>query len=144
MKHTQPTIEDAIALLHSDSYTIAIISPSGELFTSRERGVATLMRLLHERPALLRGATVADKVVGRAAAALLVLGGCRRLHTAVLSSAGEQMLRDSEVEYSYDTLTEAIINRRGDGICPMEQATADAKTAEEAYLILKKELSAGL
>ncbi|MBQ6604993.1 MAG: DUF1893 domain-containing protein [Tidjanibacter sp.] len=133
-----PTIERAVALLRSSDYTIAILTSSGEAITSRERGVATLMRLLAERAEVLRGAVVADKVVGRAAAALFVVGGCRRLHTAVLSRAGEEMLRGSAVEYSYDTLTEAIINRRGDGFCPMEMAMAEAKSAEEAYAILKE------
>lgn len=144
MSSLRPTIEEAVALLHSDNYTIAIISPEGKQFTSRERGVATLMRLLDEHPELLQGAVVADKVVGRAAAALFVVGGCRRLHTTVLSRAGEDMLRGSAVEYSYDTLTEAIINRRGDGLCPMEQATAVAETAAEAYAILKSKLSGGI
>ena len=139
-----PTIERAVDLLRSSDYTLAILTSSGEAITSRERGVATLMRLLDEQPALLRGAVVADKVVGRAAAALFVVGGCRRLHTAVLSRAGEDMLRGSAVEYSYDTLTEAIINRRGDGLCPMEQATAVAETAAEAYAILKSKLSGGI
>lgn len=133
-----PTIERAVALLRSSDYTIAILTSSGEAITSRERGVATLMRLLAERAEVLRGAVVADKVVGRAAAALFVVGGCRRLHTAVLSRAGEEMLRGTAVEYTYDTLTEAIINRRGDGFCPMEMATAEAKSAEEAYAILKE------
>ena len=139
-----PTIERAVDLLRSSDYTLAILTSSGEAITSRERGVATLMRLLDEQPALLRGAVVADKVVGRAAAALFVVGGCRRLHTTVLSRAGEDMLRGSAVEYSYDTLTEAIINRRGDGLCPMEQATAVAETAAEAYAILKSKLSGGI
>ena len=133
-----PTIERAVALLRSGDYTIAILTSSGEAITSRERGVATLMRLLAERAEVLRGAVVADKVVGRAAAALFVVGGCRRLHTAVLSRAGEEMLRGSAVEYTYDILTEAIINRRGDGFCPMEMVTAEAKSAEEAYAILKE------
>ena len=136
-----PTIERAVALLRSSDYTIAILTSSGEAITSRERGVATLMRLLAERAEVLRGAVVADKVVGRAAAALFVVGGCRRLHTAVLSRAGEGMLRGSAVEYTYDTLTEAIINRRGDGFCPMEMATSEAQSAAEAYAILKERVS---
>ena len=41
----------------------------------RERGVADLFRLLREEPQLLRGAFIADKVVGKGAAALMVLGG---------------------------------------------------------------------
>ncbi|MBO5902499.1 MAG: DUF1893 domain-containing protein [Tidjanibacter sp.] len=137
----QPTIERAVELLRSGDYTIAILTSSGEAVTSRERGVTTLMRLLADRPEVLRCAVVADKVVGRAAAALFVVGGCRRLHTAVLSRAGEEMLQGSAVEYTYDTLTEAIINRRGDGFCPMEMATAEAATAEAAYAILKERVT---
>ena len=41
----------------------------------RERGVKDLFRLLKEEPVMLRGAFIADKVVGKAAAALMVLGG---------------------------------------------------------------------
>ncbi len=37
----------------------------------RERGVADLFRLQHEEPQLLRGAFIADKVVGKGAAALM-------------------------------------------------------------------------
>ena len=37
----------------------------------RERGVADLFRLLREEPQLLRGAFIADKVVGKGAAALV-------------------------------------------------------------------------
>ena len=41
----------------------------------RERGVKDLYRLLEEEPELLDGAFVADKVVGKGAAALMILGG---------------------------------------------------------------------
>ena len=51
----------------------------------RERGVKDLFRLLKEEPAMLRGAFIADKVVGKAAAALMVLGGVRELFADVIS-----------------------------------------------------------
>ena len=43
----------------------------------RERGVRDLWRLLHEEPELLDGAFVADKVVGKGAAALMAAGLAR-------------------------------------------------------------------
>lgn len=52
----------------------------------RERGVADLFRLLHEEPQLLRGAFIADKVVGKGAAALMVLGGVEGLFADVVSA----------------------------------------------------------
>ena len=51
----------------------------------RERGVADLFRLLHEEPQLLRGAFIADKVVGKGAAALMVLGGVEGFFAGVVS-----------------------------------------------------------
>ena len=54
-----PTIERAVDLLRNSDYTIAILTSSGEAITSRERGVATLMRLLAERAEVLQGAVVA-------------------------------------------------------------------------------------
>ena len=51
----------------------------------RERGVADLFRLQHEEPQLLRGAFIADKVVGKGAAALMVLGGVEGLFADVVS-----------------------------------------------------------
>ena len=51
------------------------------------RGVIDLYELLRDAPETLAGATIADKVVGRGAAALMVLGKIKRLHTGVLRSS---------------------------------------------------------
>ena len=53
----------------------------------RERGVRDLWRLLHEEPELLDGAFVADKVVGKGAAALMAAGRVRELFADVVSHA---------------------------------------------------------
>ena len=58
----------------------------------RERGVADLFRLQHEEPQLLRGAFIADKVVGKGAAALMVLGGVEGLFADVVSRPALELL----------------------------------------------------
>ena len=58
----------------------------------RERGVADLFRLLREEPQLLRGAFIADKVVGKGAAALMVLGGVEGLFADVVSRPALELL----------------------------------------------------
>ena len=54
------------------------------LFT--QRGVADLYDLLTQEPDFLKGALIADKVVGKGAAALMILGGIKELHTDIISS----------------------------------------------------------
>ena len=104
---------------------------SEEIRTFTRRGVADLYDLLHSDPAFLRGAWVADKVVGRGAAALMVLGGVARLHADVISEGALPVLADAGIEVEYDRLVPHIINRTHTGWCPVEEATRGLATPQE-------------
>lgn len=96
----------------------------------RERGVRDLWRLLHEEPELLDGAFVADKVVGKGAAALMAAGRVRELFADVVSHAALELLNGAGIPVSYTVAVPHIINRAGDGICPVERLCAGARTAD--------------
>ena len=87
--------------------------------TSCLRGVKPLLGWLEGD---WRGASAADKVVGRAAAFLYVLLGVKALYAAVLSEPAAEVLRTHGISVSYGRLAARIVNRAGDGLCPMESA----------------------
>ena len=97
----------------------------------RERGVKDLFRLLKEEPVMLRGAFIADKVVGKAAAALMVLGGVRELFADVISHPALELLAHYRVRVSYTVAVDHIINRTRTGWCPMEIRCRECTTADE-------------
>ena len=103
----------------------------------RERGVKDLYRLLREEPQLLDGAFVADKVVGKGAAALMILGGVEELFADVVSRAALDLLAAAGKAVAYTVAVPHIINRAGDGICPVEQLCAEAQTAEECLPLIE-------
>ena len=70
-------MDELIRLLHEGGYSCVIRKEEIRTFT--QRGVADLYDLLNQHPVFLHGAQVADKVVGKAAAALMVLGGVREV-----------------------------------------------------------------
>ncbi len=74
------TLEDLATLLRSGGHSLAVYDGTA-VHTYDSRGVADLYRLLREAPATLPGAMVADKVVGKGAAALMILGGVREVFT---------------------------------------------------------------
>lgn len=84
----------------------------------------------------------ADKVVGKAAALLYCLLGVRCVHARVISLPAVKVLRRNGVEVYWDTLTEAIRNRAGTGLCPMEVATAQVDDPEEALPVIRRTLAA--
>ncbi len=104
----------------------------------RERGVADLFRLLREEPQLLRGAFIADKVVGKGAAALMVLGGVEGLFADVVSRPALELLAGAGIAVEYTVVVPGIMNRAGTGICPVEQLCAGAETAAECLPLIEE------
>lgn len=120
-------------MLHEGGHTLVVAN--GNVFrTFNRRGVADLYRLLREEPEFLRGAVVADKVVGKAAAALMLLGSVAELHTDIISGKAIELLHGSSLRYAYDLEVPHIINRTQDGWCPLETRCRDCRTAEECLI----------
>ncbi|MDE6854586.1 MAG: DUF1893 domain-containing protein [Muribaculaceae bacterium] len=125
-----PVLANLVEVLRSGSHTLAVAA-GGSVRTFTRRGVADLYSLLTEQPELLRGASVADKVTGKGAAALMMLGGVAEMHTGVISESALELLAQSDMSVSYDRKVPHIRNRRGDGMCPVESLCLDCRTAAE-------------
>ena len=109
-----------------------------------KRGVADLLHLLHNEPDELHQAQLADKVIGKGAAALMVLGGVKEVYAHVISQPALQLLEDAGVSVSYSQCVEHIINRAGTDWCPVEKLCRSAATAEECLPLIEQFLSGKL
>ncbi len=116
--------------LHAERCS-CIIRNGTQIRTFRERGVKDLYRLLTEEPELLRGAFVADKVVGKGAAALMILGGVAEVYADVASTAALELFAGSGVRVECALEAAQIDNRARTGRCPVETLCLDCRTAEE-------------
>ena len=126
------SLEKAKSLLLSSASTIAVVS-NGEVFTSQERGVKPLLHLLTEKKDFLKGASVADKVIGKAAALLMVLGEIKEVHTLIISEPAIKVFEKYNITFFYDKKVERIVNRTGDGLCPMETLCLYVEEPQEAF-----------
>ena len=98
-------------------------------------GIAPILKLLDEEA--LAGATVADKVVGRAAAAVFVVGRVRSVCTPLAAAGAAELLAAHGIALTADETVPAILNRRRDGPCPMEQAVAGSDDPAAMVAALK-------
>lgn len=78
----------------------------------------------------LKGASIADKVVGKGAAALMILGGIRELHTDIISSKALDLLRSSDIKVHFVQEVPFIWNRDHTGWCPVETMCSEEESAE--------------
>lgn len=119
-----------IERLHSEQCSCVIATANGAVRTFHRRGIADLFITLKNEPGTLQGAMVADKVVGKAAAALMVLGGVSRVYADVMSTPALALLRRHGITAECATETDHIVNRSGTGWCPMETLSRDCDDPE--------------
>ncbi len=131
-------MEKAKQLLASGVYT-CVLCKSDATFSSSHRGVKPLLDFL-ESGKDFSGFCATDKVVGRATAFLYCLLGVTAVHAQVLSKPALQVLEKAQVCVTWDHLVEGIRNRENTGPCPMEYATRQCSTPQEALDAIKQTL----
>ena len=122
-------MDELVRILQDGNHSLVVAGDGIRTFDGR--GISDLYGLLTEHPDWLRGASVADKVVGKGAASLLILGGVRELFAGVISTSALGLLEDSRISLRFAEKVPYIINRKGDGLCPVEALCKDCKTAAE-------------
>ncbi|MBQ8354062.1 MAG: APH(3') family aminoglycoside O-phosphotransferase [Oscillospiraceae bacterium] len=107
------------------------------VYTADDRGVKPLVDWL-DSGLDLRGFSAADKVVGRATAFLYVLLGVKEVHSLVMSTPAKEALTAGGIAATCDREVPGIINRRGDGPCPFEDAVLGITDPMEALTAIRK------
>lgn len=136
---------NAVKILNKENYTCVLCCGDNQ-YTSAKCGVKPLLDWL-ESGMDFNGFSAADKVVGNAAAFLYVLLGVKAVYALVISEAAIHTLKENGVEIQYDLAVKYIVNRTGDGCCPMEECVkglSDPKKALCAIRIKLKELMNGI
>lgn len=108
-----------------------VLSKDGSLLEYNGPGISSLVSLLNSGQSL-KGYSVADKVVGKAAALLMVYGGAESVYAEVISIPALSVFKRFGTKVLYKTLTDFIENSTKTGLCPMEQKALPLSFPEEA------------
>lgn len=127
-------MQQLIEILRREKCSL-VVKNHGIITTYSKPGVRDLEHLLDHEPEVLQGAVIADKVIGKAAAAMVVVGGVKALYAEVMSKKAIPFLDEAGIAYSYGTLVDTI-KEEGDR-CQLEKITAPATTPEETVALLR-------
>lgn len=134
----EDVLAEARRLILEEDVPCVFVREGAVLRPGEGTGVRPLVRALDEEPELLRGSVVVDKIVGKAAAMLAVLGGAAGVYGLTMSAAARDYLAARGIPAEWETLTERIINRTGTGLCPMETAVLDIDDPAEGLTALRE------
>jgi len=128
-------LEKAKRELLEHDYT-CVICRGDVMHSSTFRGVKPLVQWLDQK-LNVKEYYAADKVVGRATAFLYVLLGVAAVYAHVISKPALAVLENNHILVQYETLVENIINRKGTGICPFEEAVLNISEPLDAYQAIR-------
>lgn len=130
-------ILELASILHNEKCS-CVIRSAGQLLFCHERGITDLYSQLTQHPSVLSNAEIADKVIGKGAAALMILGKVKSVYADVISKPALDLFDKYGIEIRYQELVPNIVNRTGNGICPVETLCIDCNTAEECITQIDK------
>jgi hypothetical protein len=130
--------EKAKEILKANGYTCVLLSGEVE-YHSSFRGVKPLIDFLSTGKNFC-GFSAADKTVGAGAAHLYVLLGVSAVWANVISTSAKEILTKNSVAVYCETEVPYIINRAGDGMCPIENAVQGITDSIKAYEVIKETL----
>lgn len=138
MKTECVTLNYALRMIKENKASCVIIKNNNIIHTDKGPGIKPLISLYENQPELLKDAFVVDKVIGKAAAMIAVLGGASKVYGVLMSVSAVEFLKKSNIPAEYGECIDRISNRTGDGMCPLEETVMDIDDPELAYTRLKE------
>ena len=131
-------VEIAKHQLLEKGLSLIIVKDGKIIFETRQSGVSGFLSAIEELGREnLYGASVADRIVGRAAALLCTYCSIKTVYAAVISDGGKRVLKENSVSLEFENLVPSILNRQKTGTCPFEKIVSTVSDGEKAFERLK-------
>ena len=127
-------------LLQDGNCSFAICTNRNQILQKVGIGVKPIMEMIREDYEAMQGAIVADKIIGKAAALLLVEAGVKEVYGEIMSETAQMVLDEYCVDYSYYTMVPYIANRTQDGMCPLEFCVKFIHRPEDARAAVEHQI----
>jgi len=111
------------------------------IFQSQSKGIRPHLEAIAALGSRLRGTLMVDKIVGRAAAFLILYSGVVEVHAGVISRGGRDVLNRAGVKLLYEEETEHIKMVDGRIFCPFEAMVQGIDDPDEAYVAIVEKMS---
>jgi len=126
-------LELAKKILREENLSLVIVKGAKVLFKSGSSGISGLLQAIENLNEKLHKSSVADRVIGRAAALLLVYFHAEEVYGATVSREGLRVLKEGGIPLEHGNIVSRILDREGKDICPFERFSLAISSPEEAY-----------
>ena len=131
-------LEIAKDILNIQNSALVIVKNKRLIFESNSSGIRSLLEAIEKLHTFLSGSSLGDKVVGRAAALLIVYSKIKNVYACIISTEGLKILMDNNIYTEFKSHVPKILNREGNDVCPYEKFSSSIESIEQAYSKLRQ------
>lgn len=126
-------LDEVKDILHKTNASLVVCYANGEIKEYYQNRIKDIKAILQENKDALKGAIIADKVIGKVAGSILAISGIKEIYTDVISKLAIPVLEKYGVKYEFLKEVEYIENNDKTGMCPMENKYKDEKDINKIY-----------
>lgn len=126
-------LEKAKNELYRTNASLVVIYADGECKTYYQNRIKDIKEILQKDRNALKGAVIADKVIGKVASSILTIAGVKEIYADVMSKYAIPILKENGIKYEYKNLVNYIQNNDKTGMCPMENKYKDETNINKIY-----------
>lgn len=114
-------IEELKNILIQKKASLIVEYADGEIKEYYQNRIKDLISILKQNENALKDSKIADKVVGKVAASVMVVAGVQELYADTISKLAISVLENAKIKYYCNNIVEYIKNNDKTGMCPMEE-----------------------
>ena len=133
-----PDLEKAKSALKSENCT-CVLALGHVIFRSSESGLKPLMDWMYSGNNYM-GFMVADKIVGRAAAFIIIAMGIREVYAEVISEPAKKLLENNQISVTAETVVPEILNADKTDVYPLDKAVEGIENAADALMTIELDI----
>jgi hypothetical protein len=126
-------LDAAKSRLYDENLTLTIVKKGTVLFETSSHRISGFLSAIELLGAKLEGASVADKVAGKAVALLCVYAGINEVYAEVLSKKAKAVFGENQIHCEWKELVEKILDLNRSSVCPFEKVAAGISDPQRAY-----------
>lgn len=119
--------------LYDSNASLVVLYQNGTCKEYYNRRIEDIVAILLENKDALKGAIIADKVIGKVAGSVLAVAGIKELYADIISEFAIPVLDKNGIKYEYNNKVDFIQNNDKTGMCPMENKFKDENDLNFIY-----------
>ncbi len=106
-------------------HSLAIVKEGIVLARKNGNWVNPIVEAFDKLREKMHGSSVADRVIGKAAAVICIYAGAKEVYTPLISEPGKLALEKASIKAEYENIIPGILNPNKTGLCLAEEKLID-------------------